>query len=73
MDLKEFNDAVGRILGIRGIKGKVEFAEVRKDIQSGLFQVRLIICPTKDTIQKLLDLAFKEAKENGNTNKRKGL
>lgn len=56
MELKEFNDALAKILGI---KGEVTWASVQRLVETGDYKIYLIVAPTKNQIPKILDLITK--------------
>ena len=55
MEIREFNEAVGKVFGI---KSGVKVAEVRKLVGSGDFIVTFIIKATPSQVTKLLSILF---------------
>ena len=61
MELKEFNETVGRIVGV---KSGVEWVDIHKNIQTREVRVRLVVKANERQIQKLMAIIL-----NHNNNK----
>ncbi len=63
MDIKEFNQTVGRILGVRS--GEVTFTRIEQNPSSGVMMVSLQIKATPNQKKRFLEFIIQQATDFG--------